>query len=372
MRRSWKSWGFGKRDVKTKGRKNTKEKDVEMEAKRVIEPAVVGLAGRLEASEEGMFFSCEVGRVQLNDEETQKNLRSNDRLTGWLQCFRGWTVQPEERVARWIEETSGQGNPKGPRGEVRAVFRVVDCERLGGRDRTELCYMERKRLIDRLLIDTEVLRKNPYLVLENTQAQRFMNSQPPLSQWLNHPADRIEIMNVFPSERRIAQRTEGELGGGFDLRTATGWMDLKAVEDKYRAMEKELVRRRAAIEEKDLRIRTLEGTLHANKRLCKAGEKYLERLRKDGERCLRAICHSDDLDGRLERFSMLFEETDAPLEMIERQTEALRHQVEELFPTEPVARSRGLDLGFNRGPIFQWDSFRFQERTGKFKSEQKR
>jgi hypothetical protein len=326
-----------------------------MNKRVVVEPKPAGLEGVLSVMEEGLVFERRGKRVALGkalSEPGRLGLVPGDRLLGLLQCYRCWTAQPEELVERWLEKVA-KGEAGGA--DVRPVFRAMDFESLGevsGMDRT---LRERKAVLERILEDREELLKNPYLMLDEAQAERFVNSQPKGMQWTIRKED----------EGVARSRLEGVACGvwagstpkGLDLLAAGGWLDLAEVEARIAGLERRNEEGRRDLEAARMEMEQLRQARQGESRLREAGAKYLDLLKAKGERCLRAIHAGEDSLEPVEAFHRLFESPEIDLAKLENRVDRLRNELEQLYPVYPVARSSSLEKGVSKNRI-QWEDHR--------------
>lgn len=343
-------------------------------SEKIVEPVPVGVRGCLAVEGDGVRFVRGGSRFRLEQgigSAEALGLKPRDMLVGWLQCYRGWTAQPESLVERWLEAFAPQGKNGRPASEVRGVFRISDFARLNSQEGQALPLVERKALLDRCLEDRDGLQKNPYLVLADEQVELWLASQPAGSRWQVRSAGCREVESGSETftggvdgkaqgMRQAAGTTEG-----LELAAAGGWLDLSAVERRIRRDEQQLREQEKRLSRLAQERDQLVARRVSEERLRQAGERYLGVLRSRGERCIRAIGAGSDVEESLRAFGFLFESEEVDCASLERRTEALEHQLEALYPIEPVARSSGLDLP-KPSPPQRWEEFR----VGRVKCEE--
>jgi len=345
---------------------------------RIVEPIPVGLAGRLVVDEEGATFKRGPLRYRFGEEtplgEGPLGVRSGDVLLGWLQCYRGWTAQPAPVVERWLGAGPSGEKETGKGQDVRVVFRLADFERFQSQEGRSLSYGERKALLDRFAADGEHVQKNLYLVLNEPQVRSFLSAQPTLSQWLVRPGEERALLEASESGSLFTRKEEGReehrqahalaeapSGVALDVAAAGGWVDLSAIEDRVQRMSHDLEEQSEHLNQAKGEIERLKQLRREEQLLRQAGGKYLDQLKGKGERCIRAMSVQEDAASRLEAFNRLFESSEVALETLERRTEALALELEQCYPTRPIARSTGLDLP-KPSRQTDWNQFRIAER----------
>lgn len=335
-------------------------------SEKMVEPVPVGVRGCLAVEGDGVRFVRGGSRFRLEQgigSAEALGLKPGDMLVGWLQCYRGWTVQPEALVERWLEEFAREGKDRRPTSEVRLVFRVSDFARLNAQEGQALPLVERKALLDRYLEDREGLQKNPYLVLAEEEVELWLALQPAGSRWQVRSAGCREVKSGSETlAGGVAGRAEelrraDAAAEGLELAAAGGWLDLSAVEQRIRRDEQRIQKQEKRLSQLAQERDQLVARRASEERLRQAGERYLGVLRARGERCIRAIGAGSDVEERLGAFGFLFESEAVDCASLERRTEALERQLEQLYPTEPVARSSGLDLP-KPSPSRRWEEFR--------------
>ncbi len=326
-----------------------------MNKRVVVEPKPAGLEGILTVSEEGLVFERGGKRVALGNalpEPGRLGLATGDRLLGLLQCYRCWTAQPEELVEQWLEKVA-EGETGGI--EVRPVFRAMDFESLSGVSGMDRTLRERKEELDRVLGDREELLKNPYLLLDEARAERFVNSQPKGMQWTIRKEDEGVARSRFEGIARGVSASSTPKG--LDLLAAGGWLDLAEVEARVAGLERQNEEGRRDLEAARIEMEQLQRARQDESRLCEAGTKYLDLLKAKGEQCLRAIYAGEDSSERVEAFHRVFESPEIDLAQLENRVDRLRNELEQLYPVCPVARSSSLEIERGESRI-QWKEHR--------------
>jgi len=326
-----------------------------MNKRVVVEPKPAGLEGVLIATEAGLVFERGGKRVPLGKTLpalARLGLVPGDRLLGLLQCYRCWTAQPEELVEQWLEKVA-KGEAGGT--EVRPVFRAMDFESLSGVSGMDRTLRERKEELDRVLEDREELLKNPYLLLDEAQAERFVNSQPKGMQWTIRKEDEGVARSRFEG---IAQGVSASsTPKGLDLLAAGGWLDLAEVEARIAGLERSIQEEQRQLDETRVELEQSRRTRQEESRLREAGAKYLDLLKAKGEQCLRAIYAGEDSSKPVEAFHRLFESPEIDLAQLENRVDRLKNELEQFYPISPVARSSSLEIGRSESRI-QWEDHR--------------
>jgi len=319
---------------------------------KIVEPVPTGLPGHLAVEEKGVHFARGDTRIPLGSRfaaAEKLGLKPGDVLSGWLQCYRGWTAQPAALVEQWLEQAEEEPAGKIAPGEIRAIFRVSDFERLDSIEAKSMTLFERKVFLDRHVKDRDELQKNPYLILDEGQVASLLASQPAASKWQVRMAGRHEKREEDETfDRRVVKAKDHTApeklpGEGLDLAVAGGWLDLADVEGRIRHLENQLQEKKQELRQVEGERDQLAQTRKAEERLRAAGRRYLDLLRSRGERCIRALAAGSDVDEGLQAFSSLFESPETDFEALEKRTEGLQRELEQIYPTEPVARSSSLD-----------------------------
>jgi hypothetical protein len=295
--------------------------------KKIIEPVPIGLEGRLEVSAAGAVFVGEGFRKNLFgrekvDEETP--LQVGDVLEGWVQLFKGWTPQPECLVRDWLSGTIDFED-----GPIRPVFQVIDFQRLQAAGDRRENFSDRKTDLENFLPDCRWLYKNPSFLIPSERVQEFLAIQPPKSEWL-----------VDGRERRQSLNSDCEIRTDFselDLKVAGGWMDLQEVQRRFREKDEKL-------QQSEEKVRALKEQQQSCSSLIQAGRRYLEQIKDEGVRYLGALHLAGREDADVESWERLFTREDIPVQRIEEKLDHWRRQLDQLYPTAPVARSTELDV----------------------------
>ncbi len=168
----------------------------------------------------------------------------------------------------------------------------------------ERTLRERKEELDRVLEDREELLKNPYLLLDEEQAKRFVNSQP-------RGCDGRSEGGRRRGGEQVGRMTRGESASstpkGLDLLAAGGWLDLAEVEARIADLEQSIREEQRQLDETRAELEQSRRTRQEESRLREAGAKYLDLLQAKGERCLRRYMRGRIPRNRVEAFHRLFE-----------------------------------------------------------------
>ena len=214
---------------------------------------------------------------------------------------------------------------------------------------------ERKEELDRVLGDREELLKNPYLLLDEARAERFVNYQPKGMQWTIRKEDEGVARSRFEGIARGVSASSTPKG--LDLLAAGGWLDLAEVEARVAGLERQNEEGRRDLEAARIEMEQLQRARQDESRLCEAGTKYLDLLKAKGEQCLRAIYAGEDSSERVEAFHRVFESPEIDLAQLENRVDRLRNELEQLYPVCPVARSSSLEIERGESRI-QWKEHR--------------